>query len=971
MSITIQPPFAQHDTTDSAVTHNYPVTLYREPVFNVGDPGNPGHRMLHTDLRRVFEFVRDGHPEWAPGPALIKQVRDLAPHKGEKDENGKPTQKSKAYENIKTLQLPFSVPGHYEPCHRHSPNPQRPSSRPDRPAHADRFPECRQYGAHPPIEFAPFKFVELDNLDAEGIDAARESLKEQPSVICFWLSAGGHGLHIFVLLDSVPTNDDEAHAAYETAVRALGIADSVANDANVKNLARLAFMSHDPNAWWNPSPVPLVEMPKNDAQGVKSADSAESGSRQSDGQAQKSGHTRATASEGGKSPWGDSSPENGTAGNGFGPQDDASADLVAGALQAMIAGKAGENDNHLLGVMVNLQQLGHRFEDFDRWAAAAGCTCDRRPRWDNPPGRGTNDKPGWAIANLAAAHYGFQYRKKGSTGRGSAKGNDKKANQQESPFAAPPPKPPAPSWDGLEPDYQAAWVAHAAAGAAVVVRDLNQRKKDGDIGYTLYAVDPATGRLDAGELMTKHRIKAASLYLGATVDLDQAEYAACARHAREMRDAKNAARIAANVGGSRECYPAVWRDVPLYTPLDLDSNLTVIGTPSGCWDVPGHQLLPPLEARDQLCTATIPWDYDPLASHPVALELFEYLYGDLQDTTTMQFARWRQAATALVRPPMQEIIVKISPSGSAKTTEGLLQENAFFPLVISGERAAIEEPSGYNIGGSSHNSYLKDFSRPARRINIPEVATEKKRDQKALNSRLLRDLSEKPNFTFRDPGPFLPQQVPYNAHLFIDGNLPTQGNDLLQIGDPDSDSAKAVMRRLRGSPYTAIPEVQQRPELFDYGNPARARNPQEADDIANFNRTIVRLMFDGMALHWPLLIVQLPNESYGKSLIYDLQNRGKAEWLVKWLPHALKSTGPGEEDTHTLAIYQSYLDWHDENGEGRPVPRRGVSEAVKTHYGLKPGAPSHDYLNGKRTATKYCPGWTLSTPASPELDAWF
>ena len=62
MSITIQPPFAQHDTTDSAVTHNYPVTLYREPVFNVGDPGNPGHRMLHTDLRRVFEFVRDGHP---------------------------------------------------------------------------------------------------------------------------------------------------------------------------------------------------------------------------------------------------------------------------------------------------------------------------------------------------------------------------------------------------------------------------------------------------------------------------------------------------------------------------------------------------------------------------------------------------------------------------------------------------------------------------------------------------------------------------------------------------------------------------------------------------------------------------------------------------------------------------------------------------------------------------------------------
>ena len=460
------------------------------------------------------------------------------------------------------------------------------------------------------------------------------------------------------------------------------------------------------------------------------------------------------------------------------------------ALNALIAGKAGVEDNHLLAVMGNLKALGRSFEEFDQWADAAGCTCDRRPRWDNPPAGNQSDKPGWAIVNLAAAHYGFRHSQNG------AKGTGKKASQKASPFAAPPPKPPEPSWDGLVPDYQAAWIAHAGRGAVIVVRDLGQRRKDGNIDYTLYAVDPSTGRLDAGELMTTHRVNAASLYLAATVDLKKEEFAACARHAREMRDAKNAPKIAANVGASRVRYPTVWRDVPRFTPHDLDADLTVIGTPAGVWSVPDHRLLTPLEARDRLCTATIRWDYDPNAAHPVALEPFQYFYADLQDTTTLEFARWRHAATALVRRPMQEIIVKISPSGSAKTTEGLLQENAFSPLVISGDRAAIEEPSGYNTGGSSHNSYLKGFGRPARRINIPEVATENKRHQRSLNSQLLRDLSEKPSITYRDPGPFLPQQLPYSAHLFIDGNEPKQGNDLLRIADPDSDNAKAVVRRL-------------------------------------------------------------------------------------------------------------------------------------------------------------------------------
>ena len=53
--------------------------------------------------------------------------------------------------------------------------------------------------------------------------------------------------------------------------------------------------------------------------------------------------------------------------------------------------------------------LGHPFEHFDTWAAAAGCTCsDRRTRWDTPPNTEPTDRPDWAIVNLARKHYGFQ-----------------------------------------------------------------------------------------------------------------------------------------------------------------------------------------------------------------------------------------------------------------------------------------------------------------------------------------------------------------------------------------------------------------------------------------------------------------------------------------------------------------------------------------------------------------------------------
>ena len=199
----------------------YPITLYTGPVSNVGE--NP-KSMKHTDLRYLYDHVQGG--KWEK---QIAAVRALAAHKNEKGPDGKPTEKARTYKAAKDL-LAFSiVSGHYTPGHRHSPEPQRPN--PLKTNHANQFPQCEAGGAYPPIP-SGVRFVELDDLDAAALDAAKACIIEHPSVIACWLSPGGRGLHAFVLVDPKPVTDAHAHAAFAAAAAALGIIDT--GDASVK-----------------------------------------------------------------------------------------------------------------------------------------------------------------------------------------------------------------------------------------------------------------------------------------------------------------------------------------------------------------------------------------------------------------------------------------------------------------------------------------------------------------------------------------------------------------------------------------------------------------------------------------------------------------------------------------------------------------------------------------------------------------
>ena len=896
----------------------YPVTLYDPPLSNVGeDP----HRMKHVSLEHVYDQVRSG--EWAEG---IERVRALASHKKEKLD-GKLTEEAEAYDAAKHA-LPFSVvSGHYMPGHRHAPDPQNPR-------HADRYPECAVGGAYPIVP-SGIRFVELDDInDAQALASARERLQAHPAVVACWLSPGGNGVHIFVLVDPKPSTNSEAHAAYVAVVAELGIA--AVDDNSVKNLSRLAFVSTDPDAYWNPAPIPI-------AWEIRERGVAKGGHRANPRANEPLRRLFLTSDgeniDGKKSPG--SGPERG--------RNDAGDQLVKAALDAMVGGRAGEDDTHLLAVMANLKVLGWSFEEFDQWADDARCTCDRRPRWDNPPSGSQSSTPGWAIVNLAAKHYEFRYER----------GPPPSLPSTSSTTTASVPPPP-PSRDGLTPAYQAAWLAYAAHDALVIVSDPHAGKADGNIVYRLYAVDAKTGLLNDGELMTRYRVKAAGMYMAACVKLDGRDFNDCCHHAREMRIARFARAIADNIGASVAMYPDVWQGVPFHEPAQLDSDLSVIGTPAGVWSLPDHRLLTPDEARERLCTTSIAWNYDPTAAHPVAVKLFDDLYGDLKDTTTREFARWRQAATALARPPKQEIIVKVSKTRSAKTTEGNLQLNVFRPLVIDGERAAVEKNNRFNAGGSSHNSYLADFGRPTRRVNISEVAagTEK---QTPLDGQRLRDLSEKPAITYRDPGPHKSVTVPCSAHIFLEGNIPSQGVDFLNIANPTSDNARAVKRRLRGSPYQQIPEDREDIELVDYGAPFSRNRTAQAADIECFNCTILRLMFDGMALHWNLLMAPLPQDGHSETLVTELAQLGQPVWGSHWLPEVLTPAGPEDEVAHTQTVYQSYLDWHEQNGEGRPASGKAVADAIAGYY--KPERRPSSYRVPGRVhprSTTYYDGWTLA-----------
>ena len=341
------------------------------------------HRGGDCTLEELYEDIKRGL--WWD---KVAPVRELAPYKDSKDDDGNKTKQAEDYTNLKDDTLPYAVvSGTWNLKHRHA----------DGASH--RKVPCEINGI---LTASGLRLLDLDRLNKDQQDAIKAKLDAGivPWAAACWKSTGGDGLHLFAALDPPPTCQSESHRAFAALIADLGEKIPTANhssDPSSKNLLRASFVSADSDARIYPDARPLrwqdVENSGADQQGNKK------GSRPS-----KKGQQR---------------------------RKDAPPELVQEGLDYMVAGRAGEDDNHLLGVMGNMRAYGFTFAEFDAWAASAGCTCNREPRWNAPPQGSQSDRPGWAIVNLARARYGMPKNERPSRRQDDDQDHNKQNDEQD------------------------------------------------------------------------------------------------------------------------------------------------------------------------------------------------------------------------------------------------------------------------------------------------------------------------------------------------------------------------------------------------------------------------------------------------------------------------------------------------------------------------------------------------------------
>ena len=325
------------------------------------------HRGGDCTLEELYEDIKRGL--WWD---KVAPVRELAPYKDSKDDDGNKTKQAEDYTNLKDDTLPYAVvSGTWNLKHRHA----------DGASH--RKVPCEINGI---LTASGLRLLDLDRLNKDQQDAIKAKLDAGivPWAAACWKSTGGDGLHLFAALDPPPTCQSESHKAFAVLIADLGEKIPTANhssDPSSKNLLRASFVSADSDARIYP-----------DARPLRWQDVENSGADQQKQQGKEAGN---------KSNQGKGKARNRQ------QSADARPELVQAALDALAAGRAGEVDNDMLAVLANMKVYGYSFEKADAWAADAGCTCEREPRWNSAPQGTQSDKPGWAIVNLAAARYGM------------------------------------------------------------------------------------------------------------------------------------------------------------------------------------------------------------------------------------------------------------------------------------------------------------------------------------------------------------------------------------------------------------------------------------------------------------------------------------------------------------------------------------------------------------------------------------
>ena len=302
-------------------------------------------------LRSVLEDIRDGK---LAGPvADVRRLHQALPalpngllpddrkgiaawKRADPDAHGVWNEASKAYNAAKRKLPAFITAGTFRSGHRHGETPP--------PAHLKQFPDCPT-GL---LEHSGLTIEDIDHLAAHGADQELllAQFADHPAVIGAFVSPSNDGIKVIMAVDPVPW-DDESHVRVWAGGR-----DALASiypfiDESGKNSSRLCYQSDHRGCYIAPDDKVIVPARMAEPEPVPE-------------------------------------PEDPPGGKPKGrPRREPTLDELRDALDFLADQGVGGDDNSLVAVGMCMKSRNHSFQEFDEWAAAAGCSCtNRRARWD-------------------------------------------------------------------------------------------------------------------------------------------------------------------------------------------------------------------------------------------------------------------------------------------------------------------------------------------------------------------------------------------------------------------------------------------------------------------------------------------------------------------------------------------------------------------------------------------------------------
>jgi len=169
------------------------------------------------DIPQLYKNIVQPSPEFISYIGMLRQIKQIDP---------------KAYVQQKK-NLPYVVCGKFQPPKRKN----------------DNF-----------ISTSCF-FVDIDHIGTSDmtLDLIKQKFKNDPRVALLFVSPSEDGLKILYTL-SHPITDKAIYSLfYKSFIRELADQMNLATliDTHVHDVARACFLSYDPQAWYNPSPIPI------------------------------------------------------------------------------------------------------------------------------------------------------------------------------------------------------------------------------------------------------------------------------------------------------------------------------------------------------------------------------------------------------------------------------------------------------------------------------------------------------------------------------------------------------------------------------------------------------------------------------------------------------------------------------------------------------------------------------------------